>query len=351
MENYRGFGGEVSELGIVNAQGNYDQGRGADGLGCGIDPDADLAFVRTRTSRYGISVPISNRPPAISGKPTPPPSLDPNVLLPRVYGAADYTSAGRAEQLKRFPSQAPVIGATYKGRTDYTREELLKMFPPYSGPMATTSPVTVQPTWRTWSPTGAADVPGMPTGGAGRGWPTGTPIISPGLIDPSKIIETVTINKTIRPPVTLVRKVPVRRKKISKAKTIRHRQQFIGWMKNWAPGLYRRAAAAADAAEAREGGALGDLAGWWETFQENLTEIGGAYLQYKTQKEILEAQLERMRAGQPPLQTSEYAPTVGVKIDPGTTREITGAIGAGLGRMLPFIAIGGVALLLLMRRK
>ena len=74
------------------------------------------------------------------------------------------------------------------------------------------------------------------------------------------------------------------------------------------------------------------------------------YLQFRTQKEILDAQLERMRAGLPPLQTSEYAPTVAVKVDPGTTAEITGAIGTGLGRMLPFIAIGGLALLFLMRR-
>ena len=62
-------------------------------------------------------------------------------------------------------------------------------------------------------------------------------------------------------------------------------------------------------------------------------------------------QMERMRAGLPPLQTGEYAPTVAIKVDPGTTRELTGAIGAGFGKMLPVIAIGGVALMFLMGRR
>lgn len=260
----------MNGLGIINAQGNYDQGRGADGLG----------FV---ASRYGTGVPTSNRPPAISGKPTPPPSLDPNLLLPRAIGPRRYrTSAWRAEVRKRLPA-----------------------------------------------PTGYKK--------------------SVGLIDPRKITPVVTVNK-VTPLVEVMRQVPRRRRPISKAKTIRYRQQFIAWMKNWSPALYRRAKAKADAVEAREG-ALGGLAGWWETFTENITEVGGAVLQYKTQKAILEAQLERMRAGLPPLQTSEYAPTIAVKPDPGTTREITGAIGAGLGRMLPFIAIAGVALLVMMRRR
>lgn len=254
MKNYRGFEGEVAEMdGIVNAQGNYDQGRGADGLG----------YV---ASRYGISVPVSNRPAAISGKPTPAASLDPNIILPRVLRPGDSRrgSPWTAEIAKRFP--------------------------------------------------------------------------------------TVTVKK-VGGPVTLVRRPRARRRPVSKAKTIRHRKQFIEWIKNWAPGLYRRAKAKADATEAAEGGELGNLGGWWESFSDNLTEVGTTYLQFRTQKEILDAQLERMRAGEPPLQTSEYAPTISVKPDPGTTREITGAIGAGLGRMLPFIAIGGVALVLMMRRR
>lgn len=229
----------------VNAQGNYDQGRGADGLG------------QTATmigSRYGAGVPYSRRPPAISGKPKPPSSLDPQLVLPRLYAARD---------IERLPIVAKKSGF--------------------------------------WSP--------------GR---SGT-------------------------------SVPRRRRPISKAKQIRHRKQFIGWLKNWAPDLYATAKAKADAVQIGEG-TLGQLAGWWESFTDSLTSVGGQYLQFRTQKEILDAQMERMRAGEAPLQTSQYAPTVSVKVDPGTTAEITGAIGTGLGKMLPFIAIGGLALLVLSRR-
>ena len=248
----------MNGVGIINVQGNYDQGRGADGLG----------FARAYYgSRYGSGVPLSTRPPAISGKPTPAPLLDPQLVLPVPWGRG-------------------------------TRAPLPK---------------------------------------------------SPGYFGPVNIPGTVTVTK-ITPPERRATIMPVRRPPLSKGAKIRRRQQFVNWIKNWAPQLYLRAKAKADAAEVNEG-TLGQLAGWWETFTENLTEVGGALLQYKTQKAILDAQLERMRAGLPPLQTSEYAPTVAVRVDPGTTREITGAIGAGLGKMLPFIAIAGVGILLMMRRR
>ena len=229
----------------INAQGNYNQGRGADGLSL-VMP----------ASRYGAGVPYSRRPPAISGKAKPAASLDPQLLLPRLWGGRD---------IERIPLVAKRLQARIEA-------------PGRSG--------------------------------------------------------------------TAIRR---RRRPISKAKQIRDRKQFIGWLKNWAPDLYAAAKAKADAAEINDG-TLGQLAGWWETFTQGISDVGGQYIQFRTQKEILDAQLERMRAGLPPLQTSEYAPTVAVKVDPGTTAEITGAIGTGLGRMLPFIAIGGLALLFLMRR-
>lgn len=229
----------------VNAQGNYNQGRGADGLG-----------LVTPASRYGAGIPYSRRPASISGKPKPPASLDPQLILPRLWGGRDI------EYVPFVSKRAPARIA--------------------------------------------------PPGRSGTG-------------------------------------IRRRRRPIGKAKQIRHRKQFIGWLKNWAPDLYAAAKAKADALEVNDG-TLGQLAGWWESFTDSITSVGGQYLQFRTQKEILDAQMERMRAGEPPLQTSEYAPTVSVKVDPGTTAEITGAIGTGLGKMLPFIAIGGLALLFLMRR-
>jgi len=243
-------------LAMTNAQGNYNQGRGADGLG----------FVRPLIgSRYGSAVPYSLRPPAISGKATPAPSLDPRIVI------------------------GPYVPGTG------TRPD--KIFD--------------QDQWRAPS------------------W------------------------KIRRPPIFVPPTPPRQRRRprrIRKAKKIRDRQAFINWLKNWAPQLYADAKRKADTLEITEG-SLGQLGGWWETFTDSITDLGGKYLQFRTQKEILEAQLSRMREGLPPLQTSEYAPTIAIKPDPGTTREIVGAIGTGFGKMLPFIAIGGVALLLLMRRK
>lgn len=130
---------------------------------------------------------------------------------------------------------------------------------------------------------------------------------------------------------------------------IRHRQQFINWLKRWAPQVYVGAKKRADVDQAHEG-TLNGLGGWWESFSDGVVDLGGKVLQYKTQKEILDAQLERMRRGLPPLQTSEYAPTIAIKPDAGTTREITGAIGAGFGQILPWAA-AGVGLFLLLGRK
>lgn len=145
------------------------------------------------------------------------------------------------------------------------------------------------------------------------------------------------------------RHLPVSRRRSSKAATVRNRRSFVNWIKRWAPQLYADAKKQADVVERNEG-ALGNLGGWWDTFTEKLSDVGGKYLQYRTQREILKAQMDRMQAGLPPLQTSEYAPTIQIKPDPGTTREITSAIGAGFGKMLPWLAAAGVGVFLLMRR-
>ena len=138
-------------------------------------------------------------------------------------------------------------------------------------------------------------------------------------------------------------------KRPSAAATIRHRQQFINWLKRWAPQVYAAAKKRADVAQL-QGGTLNGLGGWWDTFTESVGNIGSQYLQFRTQKEILDVQLTRMQQGLPPLQTSEYAPTISIKPDAGTTREITGAIGAGFGKFIPWVA-GGVGLFLLLGRK
>ncbi len=124
----------------------------------------------------------------------------------------------------------------------------------------------------------------------------------------------------------------------------------MNWLKRWAPGLYSDAKAKADLVEKNEG-TLEGLAGWWDTFSQSVTDLGGKYVQFRTQKDILDAQMERMRMGLPPLQTSEYAPTVAVKPDAGTTREITTAIGSGISSLLPWLLVGTVAVVFLTGKK
>lgn len=270
-------------LDMYNAQGNYDQGRGPDGLSA-------WGF---GASRYGAGVPLSRRPRRISGKPRPAPSMDPAPYLMYVpTRSPGYIDPGKAARMK---AKGLVMDKT--------------------GRWVPAVRIMVPPT------------PGKPASGLMPRAPIVEAILAP-LRDPRRR----------------------RRAPLTKLAKIRQRRQFINWIKNWAPQVYAAAKKKADTVEGNEG-ALGALGTWWDSFTDAVKDIGGQYLQYKTQKEILEAQLERMRAGEPPLQTSEYAPTVRIGIDPGTTQEVVGAIGAGFGKLLPFIAIGGAALFLMMRRR
>lgn len=138
-------------------------------------------------------------------------------------------------------------------------------------------------------------------------------------------------------------------KRPSAATQVRHRQQFINWLKRWAPQVYADAKKRADVAV--RGSTLNGLGGWWDSFTESVGSLGGKYLQFRTQKDILNAQMARMEQGLPPLQTSEYAPTIAIKPDAGTTRAITGAIGAGFGKFIPWVAAGVGAYLILRRKR
>lgn len=169
--------------------------------------------------------------------------------------------------------------------------------------------------------------------------------LGPPAVGRETVVVTSTPARPTRPP--LVVSSP---RRLSKAARIRHRRQFVNWLQRWAPQLYADAKKHADVAQAREG-TLDGLAGWWESFNDFASNVGGKYLQFRTQKDILDAQMERMRQGLPPLQTGEYAPTFAVKPDPETTAEITGAIGAGFAKVLPWAAAGLGLFFLLGRKK
>ena len=47
-----------------------------------------------------------------------------------------------------------------------------------------------------------------------------------------------------------------------------------------------------------------------------------AYLQYQSQQQVLDVQLQRMASGLPPLDTAQYAPTMQIGLDPATIRNL-----------------------------
>lgn len=97
---------------------------------------------------------------------------------------------------------------------------------------------------------------------------------------------------------------------------------------------------------------------WWEKITDAASEVLPKYLQYKTQSDILEVQLDRAREGLPPLQAGEYAPSVQVGLDPETVdriadeaqRRAAGAAGGLMRSPLTWILAGSAAFFLLQDR-
>lgn len=142
----------------------------------------------------------------------------------------------------------------------------------------------------------------------------------------------------------------------SRAERARNEQRFVQMMKKTHPRLY--ALAKQRAGEPPAGlGALGqkttttaDTAGtWFSRFTDTVTSLAPTYLQYQSQKELLQIQLERARQGLAPLETSQYAPAVQIGLDPAQTRAAIAAAGTRAGEFLtqPMVLAAGAGLLLL----
>jgi hypothetical protein len=72
---------------------------------------------------------------------------------------------------------------------------------------------------------------------------------------------------------------------------------------------------------------------------DKVTDLGSAYLQYDAQKDLLRLQVERARAGLPPLDTAAYTPGVNVGLTDSTTQDITRWILIGGGVLLAFVLL------------
>lgn len=85
----------------------------------------------------------------------------------------------------------------------------------------------------------------------------------------------------------------------------------------------------------------------WEKLLDGAIAGGTAYLTYQNQKDMLALNIERAKAGLPPLDAAATAPVIRTVIDmePELAREITGNIGSSINRNM--MVFGGLALVAL----
>lgn len=138
------------------------------------------------------------------------------------------------------------------------------------------------------------------------------------------------------------------------------RRRFVDWLSKAYPGLVESLTAALSNGPPTVRG-LGQTN---ETQEQSLIDrimgaaetILPAYLQYEQQKEVLDVQLERARAGLPPLEVGNYAPSVQVGLDQQTIDRIMSEAASRAGQgvqmagpwLIGLLALG--AFLLLGRR-
>jgi len=88
--------------------------------------------------------------------------------------------------------------------------------------------------------------------------------------------------------------------------------QFLTWLKNRHPELY---SATIEQAEMSTLSGLGAEESVWSKIVNGVSSLGTTYLALKNQKDLLALNLERAKAGQPPLDAGATAPVVRTQID------------------------------------
>lgn len=109
-------------------------------------------------------------------------------------------------------------------------------------------------------------------------------------------------------------------------KQIAAAKRAVAWVQANFPALYdasvRRVGNEMGAGGMRGLGAEGAAAaptgvGWYDKIMNAFTTIAPEYLKVKAQKDLLAVQMDRARAGLPPLNAAQYAPGVQVSLPPG----------------------------------
>jgi hypothetical protein len=119
-------------------------------------------------------------------------------------------------------------------------------------------------------------------------------------------------------------------------------RKFAAWVKIAHPALFA-------AAERKAGGtglaglgqdtaptATAPPQGALERFVSTITQLAPVYIQARAQKELLDVQMDRARAGLPPLRPTDYAPAVQLSVDPSM-------YSPQLEALKPWLLYGGIA--------
>lgn len=132
------------------------------------------------------------------------------------------------------------------------------------------------------------------------------------------------------------------------------RLQFADWLKTNHPEIFQRAVAIAENTTATlEGLGEENGGGFWSKFTTAALGLGTTYLALKNQRDAMKINLERAKAGQPPIDMATSAPVVRTQVDlsPELTSRLISTAGEGINKTLLLAGAGVVALLLFMRKK
>jgi hypothetical protein len=149
---------------------------------------------------------------------------------------------------------------------------------------------------------------------------------------------------------------------------LKAQEAVINWVRNKDPKVYELAAkrhalqqgSAAiyglEGYEADDFVAMNGIADFFKTLSTTVQNVLPQAIQYKTQKDILKAQLRRGEQGLPPLDVADYSPVFRVAPDfspeseAALTRMAIQTTGSGIKQILPFAAFG-LGLFLILRRR
>lgn len=137
----------------------------------------------------------------------------------------------------------------------------------------------------------------------------------------------------------------VQPRRVTPAERERNRAAFVGWLRRTFPQLADKAAKLVNLPTpggAQLGAETTSQPSTWEKLFDTISTLGQSVLTYRTQKELLDMQLDRARQGLPPLDSSQYAPTVRVTTDPATIQTALSTAGAGISSTLRPLLVPGL---------